>query len=75
MDQRDQELLDKQLRRIAPPSRHDGVMFFAVLAVFLAGVTFGGLLAATRSGPTQIASNVATAANSLLNGAPASTRR
>ncbi len=34
MDQRDQELLDKQLRQLNPSPRSDGVMILAILAVF-----------------------------------------
>jgi len=34
MDQRDQELLDKQLRQLNPSPRSDSVMMLAILAVF-----------------------------------------
>jgi hypothetical protein len=44
MDQRDQELLDKQLSRLSAPPRHDGIMMLGVAMVFFAGVTFGGFL-------------------------------
>ena len=38
MDQRDQQLLDKQLRGLSSAPRADGViMVFALLAVFLVG--------------------------------------
>jgi hypothetical protein len=57
MDQRDQELLDKQLRSVSPSPRNDGVMILAIVAVFFAGITLGGILFAPENGSTQIASN------------------
>jgi hypothetical protein len=68
MDQRDQELLNKQLRGLSPP-RNDGVMILMVVAVFFAGMTLGGILFA-REKSMRIASNEATAAIFLPNGAP-----
>jgi hypothetical protein len=62
MDQRDKELLDKQLRGINPSPRNDSVMILAVVAVFFAGMTVGGFLSAE---PIQIASNDAAPAISL----------
>jgi hypothetical protein len=73
MDQRDQELLDKQLRGLRPP-RNDGVMILMVVAVFFAGMTLGGVLFAHEK-PMRIASNDATAAIFLPNDAPAIMRR
>jgi hypothetical protein len=75
MDQRDQELLDKQLRGLNPSPRNDGVMVLAVLAVFFAGMTLGSFLSAYKSEPMQLASNDATPAIFLLNGVPPTTRR
>jgi hypothetical protein len=72
MDQRDQELLDKQLRRLNPP-RSDGVMILAILAVFFAGMALGGFLFAYKSEPMQIASNDATPAIPFRSGAPLTT--
>ena len=43
MDRRDQELLDTQMKRFQPPSRRDGLMILAIVGVFLAGMTAGGL--------------------------------
>ena len=51
MDQRDQELLDKQMRAISPAPRRDGVVIVTVLMVFLAGMTLGGMLAGSASEP------------------------
>jgi hypothetical protein len=70
MDQRDQELLDKQLRGLNLSPRNDGVMVLAVFAVFFAGMALGGLVSAHKSEPMQIASNDATPAVSIPNGAP-----
>ena len=58
MDQRDLELLDKQMRAINHAPRRDGVVIVAVLMVFLAGMTVGGLLAAAPANePTRVAAN------------------
>jgi hypothetical protein len=69
MDQRDQELLDKQLRRLNLSPRNDGVMVLAILIVFFAGMTLGGFVSAYKSEPLQIASNDATPAIFLRDGA------
>ena len=55
MDRRDQELLDKQMRRLTPP-RHEGVIALMLAAMFLVGVTLGSVLSPHKSEPTQIAS-------------------
>jgi hypothetical protein len=57
MDQRDQELLDKQMRAISPAPRRDGVVIVTVLMVFLASMTLGGMLAGSASEPTRVAMN------------------
>ena len=57
MDQRDLELLDKQMRAINRAPRRDGVIIVAVLMVFLAGMTVGGLLAGPPNAPTRVAAN------------------
>jgi hypothetical protein len=74
MDQRDQELLDKQLRGLNLSPRNDGVMVLAILVVFFAGMTLGGFVSAYKSEPILIASNDATPAIFLPNGAPPTTR-
>jgi hypothetical protein len=68
MNQRDRELLDKQLRGYTPP-RKDGIMILTVVAVFLAGMTFGGALLARQSDPTRNAASEETAI-SFLKSAP-----
>ena len=60
MDQRDRELLDKQLRWLSPP-RNDGIIILTVAAMFFAGVTLGDLLFPREGEPMQIASSDAKA--------------
>ena len=55
MDRRDQELLDKQMRRLTPP-RHEGAIAVMLAAMFLVGMTLGNVLSPNKSEPTQIAS-------------------
>jgi hypothetical protein len=54
MDRRDQELLDKQMRRLTPP-RNEGVIALLLAAMFLVG-TLGGALSEHKTEPIQIAS-------------------
>jgi hypothetical protein len=54
MDRRDQELLDKQMRRLTPP-RHEGAIAVMLAAMFLIGMTVGSLLSVHQSEPIQIA--------------------
>jgi len=64
MDRRDQELLDKQLGRIVPSLRNDGVLMLTVTAIFIAGVTLGGALFANEGeAPAQMASIAAPASH------------
>lgn len=52
MDERDKELLDKQLRRFGSAGqRHDGTMILALVAVFLAGMTIGAFAFAYKAEP------------------------
>ena len=55
MDRRDQELLDKQMRRLTPP-RHEGVIAVMLATMFLVGIAIGSVLSPHHSEPTQIAS-------------------
>jgi hypothetical protein len=55
MDPRDQELLDKQMRRLTPP-RNEGVIAMMLATMFLVGMTLGSVLSPHQSAPTQIAS-------------------
>ncbi len=55
MDRRDQELLNKQLRRFSHAPKPDGTMILALVAVFLAGMTVGSFAVAYKNDPTRIA--------------------
>jgi NhaP-type Na+/H+ or K+/H+ antiporter len=75
MDRHDEELLDKQVRRIAPPPPNNGLTLLAIVAVFLAGLTFGGFLFMPKRESIRTASNNATSTLSFfLNGGPNITR-
>ena len=71
MDPQDQELLDKQLRHVAVPLRHDGIVIAAMVALFLGGMIIGGLLTEPRA-PTRAQTQVAANA---FNAAPATTQQ
>ena len=71
MNQRDLELLDKELWGVSPgPPRSGDIIGVAFVTVFLAGIAIGGVLFTDDSKQTQIASHDAVAAISLLNGVP-----
>ena len=53
MNRYDQELLDKQMRRLTPP-RNGGVIAAMLAVMFLFGMTLGSVL--SPHAPTQIAS-------------------
>ena len=72
MDQRDRELLDKQVRHIQPDPGRDGVTIAAIIAVFFVGVTFGSLLFPPHE-PVRLAANDAAAETAQIQmGAPTS---
>jgi hypothetical protein len=74
MDRRDQELLDKQLRRLNPSPLSDRAMVFGFLVAFFTGMALGGFLFEYKIEPMQIALNDAAPAISLSNGVPSTTR-
>ena len=55
MNRRDQELLDKQMRRLETP-RNDGAIAVLLAAMFVVGMTLGSVLSPHQSAPTQVAS-------------------
>jgi len=55
MNRRDEELLDKQMRRLSPP-RNEGLIGVMLAVMFLVGMTLGSVLSPHESEPTQIAS-------------------
>jgi len=57
MDQRDHELLQKQVGRLTPAARNDGVLILVTLVVFFGGVAIGGFLFGNERVPTRIAFN------------------
>jgi hypothetical protein len=57
MDPRDEELLDKQMRRLVPTPRNDGLLALAIAAVFLVGLTLGGVVAGHKAEPLRTAAN------------------
>jgi hypothetical protein len=73
-NQRDQELLGKQLRQLNSSPRNDGVLILGMLAVFCAGMALGGFLFANESEPVQIALNDAPPSMLLPNGTLTSQR-
>jgi len=72
MNQRDLELLDKELWAVSPsPPRSRDIIGLALVTGFLAGIVIGGILFKHNSSKqTQIASHDAVAAISLINGVP-----
>jgi hypothetical protein len=55
MNRHDQELLDKQMRRLSAP-RNDGVIAVILAVMFVVGMTLGGVLSEHETEPAQIAS-------------------
>ena len=55
MEQRDWELLDKQMRGLSPP-RDNPIIVLTVVAVFFAGMTLGSFLFPRQGEPVQITS-------------------
>ena len=75
MNQRDQQLLDKQLWGVSPsPPLTEGSIGVALVLVFLAGVGIGQILFARDSKQVQTAFHDAPAVISLLNGVPPTMR-
>jgi hypothetical protein len=70
MNRRDRRLLQRQTSHIQPPSWDNGAVMIALVGVFIAGLTTGGLLFAFRdSPPTPMASDEGrTALAFFLNG-------
>jgi hypothetical protein len=77
MNRRDRELLDRQMSRIQIPPRRDGVLILAMVGVFIAGLTSGGLLFTFVKTPstTTASDDGTTALAFLLNGTGSSSRQ
>jgi len=75
MNRRDQELLDRQMRRFQPPPRRDGLTLVVLVFAFLAGMTAGGMFSFGSHSTVQLPSDDGkTALAFLLNGAQKATR-
>jgi hypothetical protein len=75
MNQRDQELLDKQLWGVSPsPPWNGGIIGASFVVVFLVGIAIGNILFAHESKRMQTASPNVTAALFLFNGVPPTMR-
>jgi hypothetical protein len=70
MNQRDRELLEKQVGRIAPSPHANGIIILAILAVFFGGMAAGGFLFGNKNVPILVASNDAAATMSWPNATP-----
>ena len=70
MNKRDVELLDKQLWGVSPNFRTADTIGLALVGVFLAGMTIGGVLFANDSKRMQMESHDTATGISLLNNAP-----
>jgi len=70
MNQRDLELLNKQLSRLNPQPRRSNALIFIICAAFVAGLTLGGSLFARASDPARLAPGDLIAAIAAANGAP-----
>jgi len=57
MEERDWELLDKQLRGSNFSRRNDSLTIWMVVAVFFTGIAFGGIVCTPENRPIRIASN------------------
>ena len=70
MNGHDRELLDKQMSRLQPAPRRDGMLILIMTSVFIAGLTAGGLLFTFGSKPSASTALVVgkTALAFLLNG-------
>ena len=77
MNRHDRELLDRQMSRFQLPPRRDGALILAMVGVFIAGLTAGGLLFTfvnTPSTPTA-SDDGRTALAFLLNGTGSPSRQ
>jgi hypothetical protein len=54
MDQRDLRLSDGSSGRFQPTPHNDGTLALSAVALFLAGMTFGGFLVANKNELTQL---------------------
>src|SRR5215472_1449250 len=75
MNRRDQELLDRQMRRFQPSPRKDGLIVVVLVVAFLAGMTAASIFSFGSHSPVQPPSQDGkTALAFFLSGAQKATR-
>jgi hypothetical protein len=57
MNKRDQQLLDKQFRRLSPSAPNAAVIALTMVAVFIGGIFLGSAVSASEKVPSQAVSN------------------
>jgi hypothetical protein len=77
MNRHDRELLDRQMSRFQLPPRRDGALILAMVGVFIAGLTAGGLLFTFGNAPSTPtgSDDGRTALAFLLNGTGSPSRQ
>ena len=75
MNRHDRELLDRQMSRFQLPPRRDGVLILAMVGVFIAGLTAGGLLFTFGNAQPTASDDGRTALAFLLNGTGSPSRQ
>ena len=68
MERRDQELLNRQMKRFQPSPPRDAVMIVVIVGVFLAGLTAGSFIFSGQPPAQTTSSDGKTALAFLLNG-------
>ncbi|HEY6382949.1 MAG TPA: hypothetical protein VIY07_14225 [Pseudolabrys sp.] len=75
MNERDQELLDKQLWGVSPsPPPRSGGLALAFVAAFFGGLLIGGILFPNKSNQVQVTTGDTPTALSLLDNSQATLR-
>jgi hypothetical protein len=52
MNRHDRDLLERQMSHVQPPPHRDGILILAMVGVFIAGLTVGGLIFTFGSNPS-----------------------
>src|SRR5262249_11943945 len=74
MNRRDQEPLARQMRRFQPPERRGGVIMLVLVAVFVAGMTVGGIFSFASQHVQQPSGDGRTALAFFLGGVQSTAR-
>ena len=77
MNRHDRELLERQMSHAQPAAHRNGILILAMVGVFIAGLTVGGLLFTSGSNPStsMVSDNGRTALAFLLNGTAKTARQ